>query len=204
MELDMKIGAKKGTVGKLPSKKTINLAQREKHTESLLTLGIGIVVIAVLVICTAKFGVIDQYARLSAAESRYNKVHSDYVSVMEALENYDDVEAEYRTYSRKWLHDGEDSTLVSVDRALVLDLLEDKMRRAGTVNSISVQESAMMVSMSDMNLSEISRMMADIKADPIVQSATLTIAETENDTTEAKLDFVIVVALQPVAEEGEQ
>lgn len=185
---------------KCPTKRTVNLAKRESHTQSVLTLVCGVLIIALLSAAVAKFGVIDQLARLSEAERAYNEVHARHVEMESAIAAYPEVEQEYRTYSRKWMTN--DSALsVSVDRMEVLDLLEQRLMSCGTVKSFLVQDSTVLVAMSGMNLEEISIMFADLQRQPIVASAVLTIASTAKDSTEA-LDFSITIILQP-AEEAE-
>ena len=45
---------------KYPTKRTVNLAQRESHSRSTLTLTLGLVLIVVLSFCVANFGVLRQ------------------------------------------------------------------------------------------------------------------------------------------------
>ena len=97
LELGMGNGAKKPV--KYPTKRTVNLAKRESHSQSVMTLSIGTAVIIVLVVLVVKFGVLDQLARQSAAESAYNTVHAQYTEMQSAVEKYPEVEEEYRTYS---------------------------------------------------------------------------------------------------------
>ena len=99
LELGMGNGAKKPV--KYPTKRTVNLAKRESHSQSVMTLSIGTAVIIVLVVLVVKFGVLDQLARQSAAESAYNTVHAQYTEMQSAVEKYPEVEEEYRAYSRK-------------------------------------------------------------------------------------------------------
>jgi type IV pilus assembly protein PilM len=181
-----------------PTKRTVNLAQKESHKQSVMTLTIGGVAIVVLAFCVAKFAVIDQFARENEAASAYSAVHQQHEEMEEKLADYDKVEQEYHTYSRKWMTDGE--TNVSVDRMDVLDLIENHMMNCGTVKSVSVDENTVIVNMSDMNLSEISAMVSDVQKQDIVQSTELTIAETAN--SDEKLDFSVTITL--VHEEEEE
>lgn len=185
-----------------PQKKGINLNMREQQTGAAVTLIVGIAVIFVLVCAVAKFGVIDQYQRLSKAQGEYTAVHQTYVNGQKELEDYDQVLMEYRTYSRDWM-EGEDETgrLVSVDRIEVLDLVEAHMMNRGSVTSLEVQGETAQVSMTGMTLDEISRMFADLQAQPIVASVELNLAETEKDMPASILSFSMNITLQPAAEE---
>ncbi len=194
---------KPSKVLKLPTKTTINLAKRESRRKDVLTLTVGGVLILLLAGSVAKFGVIDQLDRLSQAESSYNQVHSQYLSTLQAVEDYPEVEERYRTYSRSWMNAGDKNGLAKVDRQEVLDLLEQRMMPRGQVNSVSLRDSVLVVSMSGMNLRQISTMVESIREDPIVESASLNLASTEEKKKTDLMDFTLTVVLQPKEEAAE-
>lgn len=186
---------------KLPTKTRINLAKRESRKKDMITLGVGIVLIAGLSAAVAKFAVIDQLDRLSQAEGAYNAVHVQYVAMQQAVADYPNVEERYRTYSRSWMLSGDTNGLARVDRADVLDLVEARLLPYGRINTLSLRDSVMVVSMSGMNLSQISAMFERLQTEKIVASASLNMASTEEkDDPNALLDFTITIALQPEQE----
>lgn len=188
---------------KLPTKTRINLAKRESRKKNMITLGVGIVLIAGLSAAVAKFAVIDQLDRLSQAEGAYNAVHVQYVAMQQAVADYPNVEERYRTYSRSWMLSGDTNGLARVDRADVLDLVEARLLPYGRINTLSLRDSVMVVSMSGMNLSQISAMFERLQTEKIVASASLNMASTEEkDDPNALLDFTITIALQPEQEEA--
>ena len=187
---------------KLPTKTRINLAKRESRKKDMITLGVGLVLIAGLSAAVAKFAVIDQLDRLSQAEGAYNAVHVQYVAMQQAVADYPNVEERYRTYSRSWMLSGDTNGLTRVDRADVLDLVEARLLPYGRINTLSLRDSVMVVSMSGMNLSQISAMFERLQTEKIVASASLNMASTEEkDDPNALLDFTITIALQPEQEE---
>lgn len=187
---------------KLPTKTRINLAKRESRKKDMITLGVGLVLIAGLSAAVAKFAVIDQLDRLSQAEGAYNAVHVQYVAMQQAVADYPNVEERYRTYSRSWMLSGDTNGLARVDRADVLDLVEARLLPYGRINTLSLRDSVMVVSMSGMNLSQISAMFERLQTEKIVASASLNMASTEEkDDPNALLDFTITIALQPEQEE---
>ncbi len=187
---------------KLPTKTRINLAKRESRKKDMITLGVGIVLIAGLSAAVAKFAVIDQLDRLSQAEGAYNAVHVQYVAMQQAVADYPNVEERYRTYSRSWMLSGDTNGLARVDRADVLNLVEARLLPYGRINTLSLRDSVMVVSMSGMNLSQISAMFERLQTEKIVASASLNMASTEEkDDPNALLDFTITIALQPEQEE---
>lgn len=186
-----------------PTKRSVNLAKRESRSRNIVTLVCGIALIAVLAAAVAKFGVIDQLARQREAENDYNATHAQYLEMQQAIENYPAVEQEYRTYSRKWMQDDTSGMFVSVDRIDVLALLEDHLLPYGKVKNLIVQAETMVVSMSGMNLEQISTMFAKLQEQPIVSSAVLNIAATADKSADANdLDFSITIILQSAEEEA--
>ena len=192
-------------VMKLPSKTFVNLAQRESKKKSLLTLVLGAALILAVSFSVAKFGVADQFARLDRAEGAYNQVHQQYLQVEQAVADYPKVEQRYRTYSRKWMENSAEDGLITVDRTLVLDMTERYLRTQGTVESMTITGTVMTVKMSGMNLRQVSAMLGRVEQQPIVASAALNIASTEDkNDPEALLEFTMTVALQPIEEEAEE
>lgn len=184
---------KAGKAAQYPTKRSVNLAKRDTNNQDLKTLVIGVIIIAILCLLVVKFGISDQYARLSAAESEYAQVHTQYVDMQNSLKNYAQVEQEYHTYSRDWMTNSE-STDVTVDRTEVLDLIEQSLMSYGDINSFKVNANVVSVSMSGMNLSEISTMFSNLQAQPLVESANLNIASTQKSSTE-ELEFSITITL---------
>ena len=180
-----------------PQKTGINLNMHEKRAGAVLTAVIGCLLIALAAAAVAKFGVIDRYQRLARAEQAYAQVHSQHAAMEDALAGYDAVLAEYRTYSMDW-QAGADGT-VTVNRQLVLDLIEDQMMTRGTVNSLRVLDDTVVVSMSGLSLAEISEMFEAIEGQPIVRSVELTLAETERDQPASVLNFSVNITLQEEA-----
>lgn len=184
---------------KCPQKVGINLNMREKRTRTVLSLVGGIAAMLVVVGLVGKFGVYDQYARLSKAEKAYGEVHQEYESVLQELTGYDEVLTEYRTYSMDWMTGSSDDSkgynYVAVDRREVLDLIESEMMTRGTVNSVAVRDDRVTVGMSGMSLDEISVMFSSIEQHDIVKSVELDVAETERDKPASILSFTVNIVL---------
>lgn len=187
--------------GRYPRKTGINMNMKERRTREAATLAIGGAAIVILAAVTAKFGVIDQFQRLSAAQGEYESVHRQYTEVETALEDYDRVLSEYRTYSTDWMNSTEDSEsenaalYAAVDRQKVLDLVEHDMMSQGTVNSVTVKDNMAVVEMSGMSLDQISRMFQTIGESPIVANVELNMAETEKEHPASILNFSLNIEL---------
>lgn len=180
-----------------PAKRSVNLAKRPPRTRSAVTLVLGVVLIAVLALAVAKFAVLDQLARQRAAEQQYQSVHAQYVEMQNALENYDAVEQEYRTYSRSWMTE-ENGGFVDVDRMDVLALVEQELMARGEVRSFVAQQNTLVVHMAGMSLAEVSAMLESVQRQPIVAGASLNLASTADE--DGLLEFSVTVVLQSAGE----
>ena len=187
---------------KYPTKRTVNLAQRESHSRSTLTLTLGLVLIVVLSFCVANFGVLRQLDRQRAAENAYNTEHSQYIQMQQALADYDNVELQYRTYSRTWMQEEDSPFYIPVDRLEVLDLLEGYLMPYGTVKTVLVEDDVAIITMSGMDLEQISAMFQRVQQQPIVKSASLTIAATPRLSRTDLLDFSVTITLPPADKEA--
>lgn len=186
-----------------PQKTGINLNIEENRERDRLTLLIGVVAIAALVAVVVNFGVIAQYKRLDKAQAEYNQVHSQYTQTQEALQDYDRVLLEYRTYSMDWMSgtgDGSEDLTAIVDRRQILDLLETEMLSRGRLTSVQIIDNKMNVSMSGMSLDQISDMFAILRRSPIVSDVALDLASTEDGNVAAILDFTVRITLRQAEE----
>ncbi len=159
----------------MPAKTGINLCMRESHAAGIRTLVIGVVLIVLLAGAVAKFGVYDQYARLSAAQAEYNKYHSQTQAFAEALKDYKKVETDYRTHSLEWLDD------ISVDRIQVLDMVEAELMPIGSIEKIAVVDNTMWVSMVVEGLRDFSVLKSALESHDIVKRVDLNQAGSEMD-----------------------
>ena len=187
---------------KCPSKTGINMNQREKRTGQVLTLVIGLAVILLMAGLVARFGVMEQYKRLSEAQSAYGEVHSQLAACQEKLTDYELVLTEYRSCSLDGMTEGEDQ-LITVSRQAVLDLVESIMMPRGKVISVNILDDTADVEMSDMRLDQISEMFAVMEEQPIVQSVELNVASTEENRAASVLSFSVKIYLQPETEVAE-
>jgi len=206
---NLKLNTKASKPVKIPSKKGINLARKDdeakKKKTTIILASIAVVVLAVVV----KFGVVDLLVELNAAKSAYDEVHVQKVALEESLADYNEVLLEYRTYSMDWLDNDTSGRYVSVSRRSVLDMVETMVMPKGNVSSFSVSGDNLSISMSGLNLKQISLLCQELETVDFVKSATVNSASTsggktgdENADISGALSFSIQVVLQkPVEEE---
>ena len=163
------------------NKRGINLASVDERRNKTLTAVLLFIAIIALAAAVAKFGVLDLFAKRDAAQQQYDAVHTQFLASEKAIEEYDSVLLEYRTYSLDWMENDESGRYVSVARRDVLDVIEREMRTNGTVNALNVNGNSVTVDMKGMNLSQISAMCTDLEDYPFIKSAVIKSAKTEED-----------------------
>lgn len=188
----------------LPTKTTINLAMKEENSITPRRLAVYIAAALLAAVVVAKFGFIDQYARVNGAKAQYETVHAQYTQTEDALSHYAEVESQYLRYSKTWMQDEDSDEYVGVDRAEILDLVEKDMMSVGKVDGLTVKGNVMVANMSGMDLEQISKMFTVLDKEPLVQSLALTIAQTEDDVAASVLKFSVTMQLQqPTSEEAQ-
>ena len=143
-----------------------------------------------------KVGVYDQLARLDRAESAYQTVHQQNLTLQERVADYEEVLLAYRAHAMNFVSGDAEDAVVIVDRQAVLDLIEETMLTKGTLVSISLHENTAVVNMSGMNLKQISEMNARLKQRSIVRDVQLKLAQTEEERAASVLNFTDTIYLQ--------
>lgn len=181
---------------KYPTKTSINMMTCGLPQHTGRTLSIGVCLIALLVAFVVKVGVYDQLARLDRAESAYQTVHQQNLTLQERVADYEEVLLAYRAHAMNFVSGDAEDTVVIVDRQAVLDLIEETMLTKGTLVSISLHENTAVVNMSGMNLKQISQMNAKLKQRGIVRDVQLKLAQTEEERAASVLNFTDTIYLQ--------
>ncbi len=186
-------------------KRMINMMNCGLPKKTARILSVGVILIILLVALVVKVGVIDQFSRLSAAETSYNAIHEQNVALDEKLVDYDEVSIQYKAYSKSFVtqtgSDGTEQSIVMVDRQDILDLIERKMASRGDIRSISINGNTAVVAMSGMNLKQISAMDSSLEDSPIVTSVTLKLAQTETEKSSNVMNFTVTIQLAAEEEE---
>lgn len=186
----MGFSKKKTTSQKYTKKVGINLARREYDKKNAAIFAAGLVVIAAMCMAIGKFGVIDQYSRLSRAEAEYNRVHEQNISLSQKITEYAKVQLEYRTYSTEWMDNS------YVDRKDILDMIEAELLPCGNVGNIIINGDTAMITISGMTLEEVSAMVVAVKNQPIVSAVSLNTAQTAGQSG-SDVTCTLTISLKP-------
>lgn len=186
---------------KYPTKTTMNLAQHEQSQLELTrrTLIEGLLLI-LLVVLFIKFGIVDLTSKASAANSEVADIQQQIDATNAQMGDYDKVYAEYQKYSYGYLDDRESSY---VDRIDAIDLVESKVMSVGSVESITITDNTMSVTISGVTLEQVSALVSSLESSDMVADVTVDTASTQTEGTQ-QVSASLVITLQQAAQEGGQ
>ena len=179
-----------------PSKKTMNFA---RHTSSfnLKKMMPLLIVLAIVIVLFAKFGLIDQLAKKSDAYAQLSQKQEELAAYGLKLAEYDELADKYGRYSYGWMSEDEVSI---VDRLDVIALIEKIVMSNATVENYSVNNNVVSINISGINLNEASSIVNALEADPLVQSVSVNSASAPDAET-ARIFMNITLAKEVDANE---
>lgn len=146
----------------VPEKRTLNLVIREKQSIDPKKWIPGILAVLLLAALFGKFAVADRYAKLEKAENELAAMQQKLDDTRAAYADYDEVQEQYNMYN----YTGYDKTLA--DRLDIIDLLERKVFPACDVTSLAISGKTVSMSLENLDLSQVSSLIADLEAEPLV------------------------------------
>lgn len=153
----------KGKKQTAPVKRTLNLAFKEKSTIDWRKAIVGVLVVVLLAGVFAKFAVMDRFDKLDKAEADLAAMKAHLDETRQAYADYDEVREQYNRYN----YTGYDKTIV--DRLDVLDILERQIFPVCNVTSLSVSGATVTLSLADLDLNQVSRLIVTLEAEPLVE-----------------------------------
>ena len=194
----------KGIRGRIPSKKSINLVLVDEKKTNVLKAIPGILAIIVLAVVFGKFLVADRLIAMSEEAAKASQLRSDLESAYQTIKEYGNIEEEYAHYTYAGMTREE---MNLVDRAQILDLVDDVLPAKKKAGSWSVSGNILTIETSGNSLEELNKLAQDIEGYPIVDSCTITTAnknEIKNNKTNTKIVWAkLVVYLRQAPEEEE-
>lgn len=181
----------------IASKRTMNLALREKTAAQSAMMIPMIVAILLAAALVGKFGVVDRLAQVSAARQEVEDLKNTQALLLAACADYDEVEVEYNRYTYKNFDDS------LADRMDVLALVEREVIPVCQVQRFSLAERRLNLALEGSTLGDGSALVARLEADPLVDSAYITTAAAvaEDGTVHRTTDMTIMLA--DMSEEAE-
>lgn len=155
-----------------PTKTTINLYFKEDKSAGISTFTLYVIFIIVILMALSKMFVFDVISDLNKAEEQYEKYQVTLESYLSGLENYKEVNAEYNKFSYSYLSDQEKIQ----DRMDVLAMLEATIFANSNVQSVSISDDVISVSLTDIDLEDTSVLAKNIEGYDIVDNVTVNTA----------------------------
>lgn len=173
-----------------PQKRTLNLMVKEKSSIDPKKWIPGVLIVLILAALFGKFAVADRYARLEQAESELSAMKRKLEDTRAAYADYDEVQEKYNVYN----YTGFDKSLA--DRLDIIDILERKVFPVCDVTNLAVSGKTVSMSLNNLDLSQVSRLIADLEDEPLVESVFVptTSKGSENELGTASMTIHLVDA----------
>ncbi len=158
-----------------PTKTTMNLYVVERKTQTNRVVLIGILLF-LLVVLFVKFGVIDQYARLSAKEAELSQQKLNVSQAEAKLTNYDEVLATYQGFAST----GDPN---AVDAISVLDLVTTQVMPYANVSSIALKDGVLTLTVTGAPLSTVGDLTSNLMVQDMVENVSVSTASNSTKST---------------------
>ena len=153
----------------LPSKKTMNFVHHESSFNPKKVLPLAIVAIVVIAVF-AKFGIMDQLDKKTAAYGELAMRQEQLAAVNTKLAGYDELAKQYGRYSYGWMSESEVNMVTRMD---VLALVEEKIAPAAVIENIAVNANVLTLNIHGITLEQASAMVKSLEESEMVTSATV-------------------------------
>ena len=182
----------------MPSKKTLNLAMKEKNPLDPRK-SVPLIILVILLACVfCKFAVVDRLLKVSELNNRAAILEAEVNTYSEACKDYDDVLAEYSKYSVSWM---DEELTSSADRTDMLDLAVQYLMPESDVRSINIAGNTMSVQLGGITLDEASAIVQQLNNLPQVGSVVVYTAATENQYGQAAAVSMVITMTQTGGEQ---
>ena len=150
---------------KYPSKTRINLVAQEGKKEQNVTAIAIFVLFLVALAAFTKFMVIDQMAKVNAAEATYQSAEDQLTALKTANADYAEVRAEYTRFGNSYMTENE---LSLQDRAAMLEVIDQKLSGRTGIQNVSISGNVASLSVTADTTGDISAVVEELRACDIV------------------------------------
>lgn len=167
-------GKKGGKVKKLPAKRVLNLAVKEKTINTPSRAIPLFALLLALIALFSKFGVSDRLGAAMKAETAAQAAEEQLAQMKVLTADYEQVRAEYE----RRVFDDLDTLTAGADAMDLLALLEEKLMAHARVENFSAQDPIVSVSLSGVTLAETAKLVNALEESPMVASVMVYTANT--------------------------
>ena len=150
---------------KYPSKTRINLVAQEGKKEQNVTAIAIFVLFLVALAAFTKFMVIDQMAKVNAAEAAYQSAEDQLTALKTANADFAEVRAEYTRFGNSYMTENE---LSLQDRAAMLEVIDQKLSGRTGIQNVSISGNVASLSVTADTTGDISAVVEELRACDIV------------------------------------
>lgn len=172
--------------GRLPVKRTINLAGAGEKPMNLKIAIPAIILIVLAAALFSKFGVVDRLIAVSRAQGEASKVRQELEQAYAKMASYGELTEKYAHYTYSGMTAEE---LSRADRIEVIDMISRVIMPQATVDNWTVNGNTLTISITGSTLQEINEIAQQLEAEEIVDFCTVTTAAT-NDVYTTSSDYV--------------
>ena len=156
---------KKKIKGKLPSKQTLNLVYKEKDTGRRVFVILAIVLFILALAFFAWFIVRGQLSKVAKARNKYESLQGELTTLSSVRKRYDGIEEMYSHYGSSYMSAEE---LALQNRMAILQVINSKISLTQGLSQIQLTGNTATVQLMSLELKEVSRIVAELEASPIV------------------------------------
>lgn len=179
----------------VPTKKTMNFARHESSINPARLIPVLVVVVAAGALF-AKFGIMDQLDKKSAAYADLAQRQEQLAVLNAGLTGYDELYNQHGRYSYSWMTEEEINTVGRMD---VLKLIEDKIVPACTIENFAVNKNVLTLNIYGLTLDQASKLVNTLKSDDLVKDA-MVYKATAEDGEQAEI-FMSITLTKEVEED---
>ena len=157
--------------GKLPTKRTINLAQIGVETINPKAATAGIILIVMAAVVFGKFLVADRLTGMFRANGEASRLQAQLNAEYEKIDSYGDLEDQYAHYTYSGMTEEE---LSLVDRASVIQMVQREAESMDEAVEWSLSGNLLTITVTGRDLEEINQMVRRLETYDLVNTCTVT------------------------------
>lgn len=169
-------GRSRKSANEYPSKSSMNLMVPDEHGMELrkaVPLGIGLFLAVLLFV---KFGIVDQYAQVAAAQSQLTEQQVLVSQYQAQLADYDSVKTDYQGYSAA-------SSSGNVNAITVLNMVEQQVMPSASVTTVNLKDNVLTLTLSNVSLDTVGTLQKSLKSQSIVSDVSVSTATTSESAS---------------------
>ncbi|MBP5156030.1 MAG: hypothetical protein J6252_05550 [Clostridia bacterium] len=177
MELSKK-SSKRFTPGRVPNKRSINLAEVGVKRINLKTAIPAVIIVVVLAVLISKFGVIDRFVKVAEAEREVAELQERIETAQRRIAGYGELRDVYAHYTYS---DMTDEELNRPDRVRIMALIKRVVMPKADIINWSVAGSQLKITLNAGTLEEINGIAQSLLGESMVDYCTISTAVTDKD-----------------------